>query len=356
MIDVSSFGAVGDGVADDTSAIQSALNQAISSGETLFFSEGIYNLSAGLVGTLPNRSMVGTGRSLRMIGSGSPNCALNWLGAKADTAVTLTGSALNSDRFAIEGMRIIRPDPGPTLQGAAGAGLRLQNFLDVEVRDCFFFRHGQGLHLIGCLAVKLDRCAMYYNDIGLRLEKGPFQSSANLIAATSCVFGANYSKGVQIFGGTQQSFVSCTFETTGEGMNANSIAAEIVNVGEAGAVGPVFERCYFEGNLGSGIYWYSANDLPQTMVVQDCNFNRMTGYDGLSLILDFSSRGANTSPALLRLHGSTFYGYSGYTPTPAKPHLLVNVSGGFNQLTIAGLNQTLKQSDFGIIPGGVTVV
>lgn len=49
FVTVKQFGAVGNGVADDTSAIQTAINYAISNGVELWFNKGVYKISAPLV-------------------------------------------------------------------------------------------------------------------------------------------------------------------------------------------------------------------------------------------------------------------------------------------------------------------
>ena len=56
VVSVKDFGAVGDGVADDTAAIQAAFNYIKTRGGTLYFSRGTYLVSAGF-GTNPNNPL-----------------------------------------------------------------------------------------------------------------------------------------------------------------------------------------------------------------------------------------------------------------------------------------------------------
>jgi hypothetical protein len=352
------FGAVGDGVTDDTAALSAALAYAMNNGVTLMFPEGIYNYSSPINLTLPARNNYQTERTINLQGTGSANCGLNWLGDKDTTGLTIRGTMPNSDRLKINGLRFVRPDSGPTLQGSQGAALCLENLSDVGIDDCTFFRHGYGLQLIGCLIVALNRCSLIYNDIGLRCEQGSFTSTPNVISISNSNLGANYSRGASFTKGSQNSFVNCLFENTGENVNANSIAVELTYLGGAGAVGTSFERCYFEGNKGTNIYWYAGHDMPQTLSVTNCNFNRFPGYDKQSIVADFHSRTPGSSKALLRIAGSTFYGYGGYSPDPAKPHLTFGVGGGYDGLTLAGLDETLFQSpvDVGTIPSLVNQV
>lgn len=354
----SPFGAIGDGIADDTAALSAALTYAATNGVTLYFPEGIYKYSSPINLTLPARNTFQRDRAMNLQGAGSANCGLLWTGDKNTTGLTIRGNMPASDRLVISGLRFVREDPGPTLQGSQGAALRLDNLSDLAINDCTFFRHGYGLRLVGCLLAALNRCAFLYNDIGLRCEQGSYTSTPNVISVSNSNLSGNYSRGAQVIGGSQNSFVNCTFEGTGENVNASSIAAELSYLGAAGAVGATFERCYFEANSGTNMYWYGGGDLPQTLSVSNCNFNRFTGLTGASLIVDFHARAAGSSKSLLRVHGSTFQGYGGYVPDPAKPHLVFGVSGGYDGLTLAGMDETLFQSstDRGSIPALVTQV
>ena len=53
MLDIRSFGAVGDGLTDDTAAVQAAIDKAAETGETVYVGPGVYSwpLSAFTFGT-----------------------------------------------------------------------------------------------------------------------------------------------------------------------------------------------------------------------------------------------------------------------------------------------------------------
>ncbi len=60
VVSVKDFGAVGDGIADDTAAIQAAVNYASTIGANVFFTSGIYKITSGItikcIGDLPTPS------------------------------------------------------------------------------------------------------------------------------------------------------------------------------------------------------------------------------------------------------------------------------------------------------------
>eukprot|EP01050_Picozoa_sp_SAG11_P027601 SAG11_NODE_7054_length_1202_cov_0.992747_1_plen_184_part_00 len=87
MLSVKSFGAVGDGIADDATAIQRALNDT-TAGRTLWFPAGTYRLGRTL--------QLGTGRARRLAGEGRQSVTL--LAARRMPAVlVLPGRALGGN-------------------------------------------------------------------------------------------------------------------------------------------------------------------------------------------------------------------------------------------------------------------
>lgn len=96
FVDVRAFGAVGDGVADDTAAIQAAINSEVSTGNTVFIPPGTYRITGQL--TLRTRSQI--------VGSG---------GGADSSATIIDASAI--------------PDSVPyAIYGDWGVGVQLRDF------------------------------------------------------------------------------------------------------------------------------------------------------------------------------------------------------------------------------------
>jgi Pectate lyase superfamily protein len=106
--DVMSYGAVGDGSTDDTTAIQNAINAAASAGGRVEFKPGNYKITSTLtvgngtstsVSTQNNVTLVGIGGS----GLGSSAATLTWAGSSGGTMVTfngpITGCGVQNIRF-----------------------------------------------------------------------------------------------------------------------------------------------------------------------------------------------------------------------------------------------------------------
>lgn len=98
-VSVKDFGAVGDGVTDDTAAIQAALNFGASNNKSVFFPDGTFKINTGLT-TSPGCGI-----------AASPNAALS--GASGITVLTLTNGNYASVPFNL-----------PTILGGA-VGLKL---------------------------------------------------------------------------------------------------------------------------------------------------------------------------------------------------------------------------------------
>src|SRR6266446_4725950 len=77
------YGAVGDGVADDTAAIQKALNALGPTNPTLYFPAGTYRISQTL--TLASQEYA------NIIGQDSSNTTIIWAGSSGGTMLYLNG-------------------------------------------------------------------------------------------------------------------------------------------------------------------------------------------------------------------------------------------------------------------------
>ena len=132
VVNVKDFGAVGDGVADDTTAIQSAINSTSPFGE-VFFPEGTYKISSTI--TLPSSSGL-SGITLRGIGWGSV--------IKPTSAVSIAIKALGDVVF-IRNLQFdgISTSSAAALQFEGG----LNNFT-VSVSGCYFSTFANGIILL----------------------------------------------------------------------------------------------------------------------------------------------------------------------------------------------------------------
>jgi hypothetical protein len=144
VINVRDFGAVGDGVADDTAAIQAAVD-LIGSGDSLFFPQGVYKLTARILITKTNVTVFGIGEGSKIVQSSLIGQDTLRLSGCTDTVVTgmhvvgngmLSGVGIRLDactRCAVERCHISNTRYG----GVHLDGLTTQN-VDCKVASCVF--------------------------------------------------------------------------------------------------------------------------------------------------------------------------------------------------------------------------
>lgn len=126
VVSVKDFGAVGDGVADDTAAIQAALNAGV--GKSVYFPAGSYAINAAL--------------------SVSANtCVYSEIGAATVTQSTAAGTnafTLSGDGITIDGLKIVGPNSG------GGSAVRADGRNNPTIKNCQVQNWLFGIQLRGC--------------------------------------------------------------------------------------------------------------------------------------------------------------------------------------------------------------
>ena len=143
-LNVKAFGAVGDGITDDTAAIQAAANAAVASQSRIFFPAGTFVVTGLTVAD-----------SLVIEGVG-PNSIIKVNTAGVGILFQPSGGALQSRRGKVSGLSFISGASSPA------AVIRNNNFLNLEIENCRF----SGL----TATYAVDN----YNGYGLHISKSEF--------------------------------------------------------------------------------------------------------------------------------------------------------------------------------------
>jgi len=174
---VRDYGALGDGVTDDTAAFQAAID-ASEPRDTLYIPHGEYQIFTGLTSDVTNLSLIGDGRWASRIIQSRPN-TINLLTTSAGLNMSnlfFRGSTGSGAIYAptgtrndslIEGCWFYQTD-GPLITG------RLNNF---TVSDCIFEGSVIGIDIIGQY-VNISNC-LWYN-VKRRMLKLTSYTGANL--------------------------------------------------------------------------------------------------------------------------------------------------------------------------------
>lgn len=172
-ISVKDYGAVGDGVADDTAAIQEAIDE--NPGKIIFFPAGIYNISAAITVSADNTTLMGAGVSA--------------------TFLWQTVDNIDIVQFA------------PTTAGTTAAYLNGVEIRDLYIRGLSSSTSGSGVRFTQCNGYRLDSMVISHLYESITVEGGQLGSLRrfSLFASTGvykntallCFRGAVYSSSRQ---------------------------------------------------------------------------------------------------------------------------------------------------------------
>jgi parallel beta-helix repeat protein len=118
---IRAFGAVGDGVADDTGAIQAALDQALAVGGAVFIPDGVYRIGGALRSHGDHQRIVGAGWNARLLRADGNNGPLLTLAGRGSFVSALTVDG-NGGSGAVRG-----PDVGLAGADSTAAELNMLN-------------------------------------------------------------------------------------------------------------------------------------------------------------------------------------------------------------------------------------
>mgnify|MGYP001404285004 CR=1 FL=1 len=144
------FGAKGDGVTDDTNAIQNAMNSISGSRGTLLIPKGIYVVSGTLNLTASHFRIIGTGYGSTIITTNNPT---------ADVFVIGDGTNLY-ENIIISALRI-----NSSVTKTNGAGIRLRKILHSAIKDVRIYKCFHGIILTdGSTSIDIENVTI--NDLG----------------------------------------------------------------------------------------------------------------------------------------------------------------------------------------------
>lgn len=170
------FGAVGDGVTDDTTAIQAAITAAQTIASTVFIPDGTYKVSSSLL-VAPS-----TGVSIRGAGRGSILVPTAFAGKVISVQ---TGSAFPENTTVLKDF-VIRA--AAITVGQIGVGCTTNSFNGVRMERVYAYKMDVGFHL---------RTAQFCSFIGL--------------SATQCTVGLKVDQDSSAGGGNNNTFLDCWF-------------------------------------------------------------------------------------------------------------------------------------------------
>ena len=196
IVSVKDFGAIGDGVADDTVAIQAAVNFASSNsfGGNVIFPSGIYKVTATINVIASLVSLTGESRdSVQIIRTT----------AYGPIVIFSTTTASVLDGTGISNIRLI--DNGTN--NATGTAVQVENASRFTMQNVTIFGGTNGIILKGAANVDISNVQMYMqNSLGSPTGRYGIQLTNTAIPSAAVVFGSNvHLTNIDIYGGDQYS-------------------------------------------------------------------------------------------------------------------------------------------------------
>lgn len=326
VVSVKDFGAVGDGVTDDTAAIQTALNNVRDTGNALSFPSGAYKVTSTL--TLlrnttngPEQYVIeGNGATLDFSGSGLTAGNLFSLGA------TSQANGHDTGLIDIANLRIIGPETGSPFAGNTPAtsvvGLSLGYALNITLRNVYVQGCYIGVKTNFVFPLRAIAMELKGNYIGVYLDDDTTLATWLLLSVTSARYGlvARPSTVTKII--SDQHFITPRFEQCLVGA-----ALDPQNGSDYGIRSIVFDSPYLESitydYFRMGLAWTFAN--PQTRnadATRGVIWTRLNGglWDGVNWT-------GTKAPLVLSSSGSVRSGT--FNVPAAQSNVVGNISNSF---------------------------
>ena len=276
MVSVKDFGAVGDGVTDDTAAIQAAINSVKTlGGGAVTFPYGNYKVTSSL-SVAGNFGYAG----VQLIGNNSTITSTSNSPALLIDAYAGGGGASAPEyriNAVIDGFYFNGPGVGLT----SSVGIKAQYSASVIVRNCSIRNFYRGLQGVGVLISRFDGLNIWSNAIGIDFNYSitPLAFGCNDNHFIACKIWKNtkaifYSTG----GGGSVTFDFCEIESNNLSSTGVTDGAKVIELYLAGKV--TFNGCYIEENRGQYNIIYSGQDATGSLNFIGTQFllNGTTGY------------------------------------------------------------------------------
>jgi len=203
FVSVKDFGAVGDGVTDDTAAIQAAID-AVGSGGTLYFPAATYVVSSALTRNTNGMHIVGYGAVLKRTSPANEGMLI------------FTGDTVSSP---LEGLTIRGLTLKDNTTGSNGLGIRFNKVKDVITEDIYIYNCWNGMS-------SLDSSSMIWNNIHLECKNYgivPTDTNAILMSNITCKdFDAANGSGIELKRCSDATITNVTLDNLKDGSGTGS--------------------------------------------------------------------------------------------------------------------------------------
>jgi hypothetical protein len=352
-VNVLDHGAVGDGVANDTAAIQAALT-SVNAGGSVYFPTGVYKVTSSL--TIPAGVIVyGDGMTAtRVRQEGAAYCFTFGNGAvmrdmRLDGSASATGG-IDIDNCGLGQVENVRIEG---FNAASAVAIRLNESYRIKLSYLYVYDCYNGLSFTGNVtAFEFDKGNIAVTNASGKAINAPTGGSNSIEAYFNTVyFESCYGANPIFFEQTGRVvFTACGFEA----MCVNPFfAGTIANPAIIRANNPTevsIENCQFSGFLsqsqtysGTLAFVYMGDDAP-ICTITGCNITQNQTYVGLALTL-VRVQGKGT---VVRLEGNYINGSAFASVNEAEQIIQRGIDVTYNPLFFSGVNNRIRAPGFNI--------
>ncbi len=307
------FGAVGDGVTDDTLAVLAAVEYLASTGGVLYLPAGKYLISRTIDIDLSASTSDTDGTTINVKGDGSGNTILIHAIAADVPLIRLRGGSTDA------GIHIWGKWSGFTVHGQTmGSGIGIQLLLTAYAlfEDITTLHLNVHWDLQDVLSCTWMRCQARWGAIGFRGRHNMY-SMPNALTFVGCQASLQYQHGIQMNNGSALTWIGGSIEGNAHysGGDVNKCAVFLNDPGYEGGVAATFVGTYFESNAGLASIRVVVATKQVTVNCQGCTFNSNVADPYVQNHIRIDQLGGF---AQLNIPGCTFSSYNGYTPNTAR--------------------------------------
>jgi hypothetical protein len=313
-VNVTWFGARGDGVTNCNIAFDAAAVVSLATGQPFYMPAGSYLKTTTTTFSVASKPSDEFEISYSIIGDGSGVTEILWNGASGFAPFLLqggTGAGVHHDAT-IKGFKV------NSVVGLVGIGISLDNVSKAQFEDFFALEMAYGVYASDTLSCSFRSCSFIFGNVGVQAIRTNF-SHPNAISFYSCIFGNNRQWAMILYGGSNVNLFGGSVE--GNGINGTGTDRGGVfllgNPGQEGGCAFAAYGTYWEAQDGLADLFVDPGSEPFTVKIDGCSFNRVTSavYTTNHILI---SQAAGEGTVNLVVDGTAFKSFNDYVPSASR--------------------------------------
>ena len=325
-IDVTWFGAKGDGVTNCDAAFDAAAVVSMATNRPFYMPAGSYVRTTTTVFNVASKPSDEFEVSYSIIGDGSGVTEILWNGAAGFAPFQLqggTGAGVHHDAT-IKGFKV------NSVVGLVGVGLLLDNVSKALFEDFFTLEMNIGVYASDTLSCSFKSCSFIFGNVGVEATRTNF-SHPNAISFYSCIFGNNRQWAMIVYGGSNINLFGGSVEGNGINGVGNDRGGVFLlgNPGQEGGCAFASYGTYWEAQDGLADLFVDPGAEPFTLKLDGCTFSRVSSavFTTHHILV---SQAAGEGTVNLVVDGTAFKSFNDYVPNASRKVIAVSAAATVN--------------------------